>query len=173
MIRITASTNRDGLGAEVTIEMPDGDAGNIGARVIDLWRQLGSATGARVAPAAPVASTPAGSNGRAPAPTTNGKPSETPAATPNGNGNGSHAPATTNAPAARPEPANGDGEHLSQKQRGFILGLGAKLGMKLPQLHERSRSMFGGKSVFELSRKDASTFIDVLREDEGENGAAA
>jgi hypothetical protein len=148
------------FGADVEIEVADGDTRNVEERLRTLWKTLRDSVEKEIATTEAKATSPA------PSPAPNG-PTPPRQVETNDRETAKAAPARTVDPHARA--AGDDSERLSQKQRGFALALGARMGIRLPQLHERARSMFG-RPLFELTRKEASQFIDALRsrEDEGE-----
>jgi len=79
-----------------------------------------------------------------------------PAPTHNGNGNG-HIPVNGNsAPSGE--------ARISPKQRGFLLGLAAKQGLKAADLNERAKARFGADATLaNLSKAEASALIEELK----------
>lgn len=55
---------------------------------------------------------------------------------------------------------------ISPKQKGFLLGLGAKQGLKIADLNQRAKVRFGADAtVHNLTRHEASELIEELKAD--------
>lgn len=140
-------TNKGGLGSlsiTASVEVSDNEADPVGRIRALLDQVLGNA-----------GLVPRVGNGK-PAAVPQAPAAQAPAQPHNGNGHG-HGPANGNGSP------NGDAR-MSAKQRGFLLGLGAKLGLKAADLAERAKARFGADATLaNLSKAEASAMIEELK----------
>lgn len=61
---------------------------------------------------------------------------------------------------SRPEAST---ETATNKQIGFILKLGKERQKGLPELNEMAHSLFKTESIYQLTKRDASTLVDQLK----------
>jgi hypothetical protein len=149
-MRLTATITKDknpgALTVSAAIEIPE-SATDVGARLCALLNELaGALEGAPSKPVAAVATSVSPTNGHASLP----KQPATAVVPTNGNGNG----------------GNGEGQRISPKQRGFLLGLAAKQGLKLADVNVRIRARLGdGANINNITKSEASALIDELKAD--------
>ena len=68
-------------------------------------------------------------------------------------------------PAKHPsQPASGDPVKASNKQIKYILDLGKAREKRLADLNTEACRLYGVDSIYELTKKDASRFVDELKE---------
>jgi hypothetical protein len=78
---------------------------------------------------------------------------------------------TTQAPASTPprqqssrQPqSRGSDERATNKQVQYILSLGQEQRLGLPELNRQVAELYGAGNVYDLSKRDASKFVDVLK----------
>ena len=65
--------------------------------------------------------------------------------------------------ASQPGAQNNTGAKATNKQIKFILDLAKNQGMGLSEVNARARSEFGAETVYDLDKKSASRFVDMLK----------
>ena len=75
-------------------------------------------------------------------------------------------PATKPEPApqaAKPESTKPDAAKASNKQVSYLLSLARTQGLTLSALNARVKDKYGAETVYDLTRRDASKFVDELK----------
>lgn len=70
-------------------------------------------------------------------------------------------PTKAQRPQGRPEAST---ETATNKQIGFILKLGKERQKGLPELNDMAHSLFKAESIYQLTKRDASTLVDQLKQ---------